>query len=115
MAAELVRVQADEEGMVAPVLSYLVLYTIVHTLWHAEDLVHTRHVNALPPPPPAATIAMVNGGLARRAIYASGQLAAAVFVVMEGRDVRVPGELRPRSLFAPPPTATYHPSHCPSH
>uniref|UniRef100_A0A6T9E696 Sulfatase-modifying factor enzyme-like domain-containing protein n=1 Tax=Haptolina ericina TaxID=156174 RepID=A0A6T9E696_9EUKA len=91
MAAELVRVQADEEGMVAPVLSYLVLYTIVHTLWHAEDLVHTRHVNALPPPPPAATIAMVNGGLARRAIYAAGQLAAAVFVVMEGRDVRVPG------------------------
>ena len=32
--------------------SYLVLYAIIHELWHCEDLVHTRHVYGLPPPPP---------------------------------------------------------------
>lgn len=33
-----------------PALSYMVLMAIVHTLWHTEDLIHTRFVHALPPP-----------------------------------------------------------------
>ena len=40
-----------------PVLTYLVLYAIIHELWHTEDLIHTRQIHRLPPPPPYAPTA----------------------------------------------------------
>ncbi len=35
-----------------PCVTYLVFYSILHTLWHTEDLIHTRNMHKLPPPPP---------------------------------------------------------------
>lgn len=35
------------EGRVPPVQSYLILYAIIHELWHAEDLVHSRHMQVI--------------------------------------------------------------------
>jgi iron(II)-dependent oxidoreductase len=42
-------------AFLGPVESYLLKYAITHECWHAEDLVHTRHVYGLPPPPPMRT------------------------------------------------------------
>ena len=35
---------------VSPPVSYLILYSIIHEVWHTEDLIHTRNVHQLPPP-----------------------------------------------------------------
>lgn len=48
-AEELVEARA-EGGTVPPIVSYLLVYALVHELWHTEDVVHTRHVHRLPPP-----------------------------------------------------------------
>ena len=43
---EMARVLVRRSGpVVPPALSYLVLYSLVHELWHTEDLVHTRNVH----------------------------------------------------------------------
>jgi iron(II)-dependent oxidoreductase len=39
-------------AFLGPIESYLLKYAVTHECWHAEDLVHTRHVHGLPPPPP---------------------------------------------------------------
>ena len=42
---------AKVDGPCVPAaVSYLVLYSIIHELWHTEDLIHTRNVHKLPPP-----------------------------------------------------------------
>ena len=43
-AEELVEARA-EGGTVPPIVSYLLVYALVHELWHTEDVVHTRHVH----------------------------------------------------------------------
>ena len=48
-AEELAQARA-EGGALPPVVSYLLVYALIHELWHTEDLVHTRHVHQLPPP-----------------------------------------------------------------
>ena len=60
------------DGTLPPVITYLLVFALIHELWHTEDLVHTRHVHRLPPPilrdaaaplpPPSPTAA--NGGAA---------------------------------------------------
>ena len=50
------------DGMLPPVLTYLLVFALIHELWHTEDLVHTRHVHRLPPPPsPTADHGVGNG------------------------------------------------------
>ena len=49
-AEELADATADEDGALPPVVSYLLVYGLIHELWHTEDLVHTRHVHQMPPP-----------------------------------------------------------------
>ena len=50
-AEELADATADEGGALPPVVSYLLVYALIHELWHTEDLVHTRHVHQMPSPP----------------------------------------------------------------
>ena len=50
-AEELAEATMDEGGALPPVVTYLLVYALIHELWHTEDLVHTRHVHQLPPPP----------------------------------------------------------------
>lgn len=40
-------------AFLGPIESYLLKYAITHECWHAEDLVHNRHVYGLAPPTPA--------------------------------------------------------------
>lgn len=42
-----------EDALLGPVESFLLRYAATHEGWHAEDIVHSRNVHALPPPPPA--------------------------------------------------------------
>ena len=37
--------------LVPPAVTYLILYAMIHELWHIEDIVHSRHSLELPPPP----------------------------------------------------------------
>ena len=51
MTRDLINHVAPGDGdTVPPAVSYLVLFSIVHQLWHTEDLIHTRNVHGLPPP-----------------------------------------------------------------
>ena len=46
--------EGTKVALLPPCVSYLLLYSIVHTLWHTEDLIHTRNLHKQPPPPPPA-------------------------------------------------------------
>ena len=46
--------EGTKVSLLPPCVSYLLLYSIVHTLWHTEDLIHTRNLHKQPPPPPPA-------------------------------------------------------------
>ncbi|KAL1525107.1 hypothetical protein AB1Y20_019979 [Prymnesium parvum] len=50
-AETVLRECVNPDGRCPPVQSYLILYAIIHELWHTEDCVHTRNANQLPPPP----------------------------------------------------------------
>ena len=46
--------EGTKVALLPPCVSYLLLYSIVHTLWHTEDLIHTLNLHKQPPPPPPA-------------------------------------------------------------
>ena len=46
--------EVTKAALLPPCVSYLLLYSIVHTLWHTEDLIHTLNLHKQPPPPPPA-------------------------------------------------------------
>ena len=51
MTRDLINHVAPGDGdTVPPAVGYPVLFSIVHQLWHTEDLIHTRNVHGLPPP-----------------------------------------------------------------
>eukprot|EP00966_Prymnesium_polylepis_P245019 5667465-Prymnesium_polylepis.1 len=58
-AEEVARGCVLPDGKCPPVQSYLLLYAIIHELWHTEDCVHTRHTNGLEPPALAAPLPVV--------------------------------------------------------
>lgn len=54
------------DGALPPVISYLIVFALIHELWHTEDLIHMRHVHRLPPPmllrPNCAPVVVEDGG-----------------------------------------------------
>lgn len=52
---------SSHSALLDPIASYLIKYAITHECWHAEDLVHTRHVHRLPPPPALLEENVVDG------------------------------------------------------